>query len=380
MNISRRKMLAIIGGGTVIAATSGIGGFLATRTPHKALEAWSLAGGYAEPRRHALSYAILAPNPHNRQPWLVDLSTDNQITLYVDTDKMLPHTDPFNRQITIGLGCFLETLHMAAAQNGYLAKINTFPDGFNADKLDKRPVAIIQFTANETTPKDPLFAHILERQSLKQPYDLTKNISNTELVKFTSTDKSVQLGTTNKPADIKTLRKLSHQAMQIELDTPRTYKESVDLFRIGKSEINQNPDGIDFGGPLFSSLGALGIFTREAALDRDSDVFNQGIDTVMANADTAMGYVWLITNGNTRLDQLNAGRQWMRANLTATANGIATQPLSQALQEYAEMAQIYQQLHKFLQAEGKVVQMFARLGYAAATGPSPRWLIEAKIV
>ena len=31
----------------------------------------------------------------------------------------------------------------------------------------------------------------------------------------------------------------------IEIETPRTYKESVDLFRIGRAEVDANPDGID---------------------------------------------------------------------------------------------------------------------------------------
>ena len=56
-----------------------------------------------EPRMQALSYAILAPNPHNRQPWLVDLQVDGQVTLYVDQTRLLPHTDPFSRQIVAGL-------------------------------------------------------------------------------------------------------------------------------------------------------------------------------------------------------------------------------------------------------------------------------------
>lgn len=380
MNISRRKMLGLIGGGTILAATAGIGGFLTTRTPHKALAPWSQAGGYSEPRRRALSYAILAPNPHNRQPWLVDLSQSGKIILHVDTQKLLPHTDPFNRQITIGLGCFLELLRMAAAQNGYRATIEGFPSGFNQDKLDNRPVAIISFVKDNDVQPDPLFAYVLARQSLKQPYDLTREISATSLQKFKSTTTSVHLGSTNKTTDVNELRQITRAAMQIELDTPRTYKESVDLFRIGKTEINQNPDGIDFGGPLFDSLGVLGMFTREQALEVNSTVYNQGIDVVMANIDTAMGYVWLITDSNSRLDQLNSGREWVRTNLTATANGIATQPLSQALQEYPEMQEKFAQLHKFLNAQGKVVQMFARLGYAASVAQSPRWPIEAKIL
>ncbi len=115
MPISRRKFIGIMGGGTIAAATGGAMTFLSTRTPNKALAPWKLAGGYDEPRRRALSFAILAPNPHNRQPWQVDLSQDNKIILYADTERLLPHTDPFNRQITIGLGCFLELVRMAAA-------------------------------------------------------------------------------------------------------------------------------------------------------------------------------------------------------------------------------------------------------------------------
>ena len=65
---SRRATLALVGGGTILAASAFAGGFVATRTPEKALSPWKLASGYSEPRRRALSYAILAPNLHKFQP------------------------------------------------------------------------------------------------------------------------------------------------------------------------------------------------------------------------------------------------------------------------------------------------------------------------
>jgi len=116
--MNKRQFLGILGGGTIVAAT-GAGVWSATREPTKALAPWTEAGSaYDEPRRRALSYAILAPNPHNRQPWLVDLGEPDRVTLYVDTNRLLPHTDPYNRQITIGLGCFIELLTLAAAEDG----------------------------------------------------------------------------------------------------------------------------------------------------------------------------------------------------------------------------------------------------------------------
>ena len=48
-----------------------------------------------------------------------------------------------------------------------------------------------------------------------------------------------------------------------------------------------------------------------------------------------------MTEGNDRKTQVNAGRAYVRAQLAATAHGLAMQPLSQALQEYPEQAAPY---------------------------------------
>ncbi len=125
----------------------------------------------------ALSWALLAPNPHNRQPWLADLSEDGAITLYVDTDRLLPHTDPFNRQITIGLGCFLELLRMAAAEDGYRTDMTLFPQGSSATALDNRPIARIAMTADPAVERDPLFAWVFARRSNKEPFDTTRSLA-----------------------------------------------------------------------------------------------------------------------------------------------------------------------------------------------------------
>ena len=147
--MKRRQFVMMASGGVLLAATGAATAFVTTRTPQAALQPWGDAGSlYEEPRQRALSYAILAPNPHNRQPWLVDLVGDDQVVLYVDTKRVLPHTDPFNRQITIGLGCFLELMTMAAASDGYRVETELFPEGEDSDRLDTRPVARVRFIAD----------------------------------------------------------------------------------------------------------------------------------------------------------------------------------------------------------------------------------------
>lgn len=378
--MKRRTFLTLAGGGVILAA--GAGGYLVSRTPDRALQPWQDAGSlYNEPRKKALSYAILAPNPHNRQPWLVDVSQAGQVALYVDTERLLPHTDPFNRQITIGLGSFLELMRMAALQDGFRVEIDHFPQGQDREALDQRPVAIAAFHEDKTVTPDPLFAQVLKRRSLKEPYDTAREVSANALGKLQAVaGAGVSVEGSNDMSRVETLRKLTRDAMIVEIETPRTYKESVDLFRIGSSEVEANPDGIDFSGPVFEAMHLSGLFSREAALDRSSTAFLEGRAAVLENTDTAMAHLWMVTDGNSRIDQIHAGRDWLRINLAATALGVGIQPLSQALQEYPEMTTHYDEVHRMLAPEGGTIQMLARLGYGVSVPRSPRWPLSAKIM
>ncbi|MEL7107611.1 MAG: twin-arginine translocation pathway signal protein, partial [Pseudomonadota bacterium] len=88
---------------------------------------------------------------------------------------------------------------------------------------------------------------------------------------------------------------------------------------------------------------------------------------------SSTAFVWSTTSRNTRHHQIAAGRAWVRAQLIANARGIAFHPLSQALQEFPEMAQNYRRVHDLLAREdGDTVQMLARVGFAPEVGPSPR--------
>lgn len=383
---TRRGFIRIVGGSAVVVGASGYG-FAATRTPTEALAPWGLAGGesYADPRMRALSYAILAPNPHNRQPWMVDLATPNEAMLYCDLERLLPETDPPNRQITIGLGCFLELLRMAAAEEGVLAEITPFPEGMPEGGLDTRPVAHIRFSAGEAAP-DPLFKHVLERRSLKEPYDTARPVSDAVLQDLVAvTDDTVRVGSSNDPARVERLRDLTWRAHHMESITPRTMQESIDLMRIGKAEINANPDGIDLGGFFLEGLALFGQLDREQLADPNSLAFKQGLDMYKAMMESAMGYVWLETGANTRLDQLRAGANWLRLNLKAASLGLGIHPLSQALQEYPEMATLFAELHGELgvtdeAASGARVQMFGRLGYGPTIAATPRWKVETRVI
>jgi hypothetical protein len=368
MALSRRNILTIIGGGTIVAATAGVGIFASTRLPEKALAPWQQAGGYDEPRWFALSYAILVPNPHNRQPWQVDLGTPDTVKLYRDKTRDLPHTDPYSRQLTIGLGCFLEQMRIAATVRGYAVDMVPFPDG------EDGPVAIATFRQDATVKPDPLFNNIVDRHSCKEPFADTPVALNaaaplTELAEVIL-----------EPKRVAAIREITWQAHKIETYTPRTMKESVDLMRMGKAEINAMPDGIDLGGAFLETIMAAGMLSRENLLDPSSSAFQQGIDMYSEMLNSTPAYAVVTTSSNSRKSQLDAGRRWVRLNLTAVKQGLSLHPVSQALQEYPEMAELYAQVHKMLAPAGHTVQMLGRLGYGPTVGASPRWPLEAKII
>ncbi len=376
---TRRNVLTIIGGVGVTAAI-GAGGFIATNgVSRSARLPWREAGAETEYRRRALSYALLAPNPHNRQPWLVKLEGEDALTLYCDNDRKLPETDPYDRQITIGCGAFLELMSMAAAEDGYNAKIIPFHDGEDMAKLDDRPVARVEFTKGTGAP-DPLFAHVLDRRTNRERYE-PKSVEDGLLRQLTEAAAKYGLKADYAADDELTakLRDLTWRAHEREALTPAVHHESVNLFRIGAKEVKENPDGIALDGPIIAAGKLFGAVNTATLADPNSSAFRQGLTMFHERAMSAKAFAWISNDNKTRTDQLNAGRSYLRLNLQATALGLAIHPWSQALQEYSSMSDLYDEVHKMI-AGGRTLQMLVRVGYARPVGPAPRWGLENMVV
>ena len=368
MDMSRRKVLALVGGGTILAAGGAAGGWAATRAPTRALAPWDLAGSYGEARRDALSYALLAPNPHNRQPWLAELAGADEVVLYRDPARDLPVTDPHGRQLTIGMGCFLSLMTMAAGQAGQAVETALFPDG----EGPLAPVARCRFGPGGAP--DPLFAHVMARRSHKEAFE-DRAVAAAEAAPLAPHAEIVL-----EPGPAAALREIAHDAWLAEASDRPAWQESVDLLRIGRREIEALPDGIDVGGPMLEALSAAGIFTREAASDPDDPGSRAAIeDTANAILGTP-AFALQVTPGNSRVEQIAAGDAWLRLNLAATAAGLALRPVSQALQEYAAVRPMYDAIHALAAPDGGTVQMLGLIGHAPRTPRTPRWPLEAKLV
>jgi nitroreductase len=388
--VDRRRFIRLAGGGIALAAGASLGA-CSSAYPADAVVAWNGPAPDDELRRWALGYAILAPNSHNRQPWIADLREPDAITLHVDRERLLPMTDPHYRQIVVSQGTFIETLVIALRERGLDPNVTLFPQGEFAPRgIDDRPVARIYWTPGAPTPaKDPLFAQILRRHTAKVDYDTTRPVPATTLDALRSVrlDPDVRFDGTVDAARLPDLRTLCWESAKVELLTPRTVMESIKLTRIGPDEIAKHRDGISVNSLVPRVAAAVGAFDREHPPAEGSSAYKQMMGRFEGHSRSAMGFVWMSTPtakhqaaGTPRSAEVNAGRAYMRLQLKATELGLQMHPMSQAPQEFAEMKPHYDRLHTLLvgkPANEETVQMFCRIGYCAEQPRTPRRGVDA---
>jgi hypothetical protein len=381
--MERRSFIRVLGGGVVFGVAGALTG-CTSEVPADAIASWNGPSSEADIRRWALGYAILAPHSHNLQSWLVDLRTPGEIVLHCDLNRLLPETDPYSRQIMMSHGTFLELLDIAARERGLRAEITLFPEGeFGPKGLDQRPVARIRLVADETVKKDPLFAQILKRRTNRSLYDIQRAVSadawkamadavlpNPLRFGYVGSEQAEQL---------KQHRAVAAEAWRIELTTPRTIMESYKVLRVGAAEIAKHRDGLSLMDPMVVLLNSIGLFDRSKAPGPDDFATTGQIKDFGKKLAATPGFLWMVTNGNDRTTQVNAGRAYARVQLAATAHGVSMQPLQQALQEYPEQAKPYADIRQLLNAPqpAQTVQMWARVGYAPPVQPAPRRGVDA---
>jgi hypothetical protein len=377
MAMSRKTFLRVLGGGVVVAAGAAIAVPRLDAMPAGAVEGWrGPAAAESDPRRRALAWALLAPNPHNLQSWSVDLAEPETIRLFVDGARLLPQTDPLSRQILIGHGCFLEILSMAAAADGWRTETTLFPMG--EWRLD-RPVALIRFVRSIGLTPEPLFDAVSRRRTVKGAFDdRPLDPAHKGALHAGFEPSAARLSIVDEPAHVARLRALAVSGSELEMNLPRTHKESIDVVRIGAAAIAAHRDGISLTGPMVWTLRQAGLMTAKNALTPGTVAWNGGRDYVLAGYASARAFGWLSTADNARSTQVAVGRAYVRLQLAATRLGVALQPHSQTLQEYPEMAELQAAMRReTAMAPGETLQMFFRLGYARDPGPSPRRPIDS---
>ncbi|GBL05894.1 twin-arginine translocation pathway signal sequence domain protein [Glaciecola sp. KUL10] len=364
--------------------------------PDSAIAAWSPDDNIdntSDPRVRALSWAILAPNPHNRQPWLIELQGEHDVVVRIDSQRLLIHTDPFSRQILIGTGAMLGLMDIAAKQFGFNTETIWFEEGrFDRNSIDSKPVARVRFTRSNEKPNNDLFSYITRRRTVRSNYDINSPPSKI----LESALLSLDTNTINNRIIVKqphihlfdSVKRIAKEAWKIELTTPETYLENAQLLRVGSMEIAKHRDGISITSPLLVAFERFGLFDRDRFPPLESNIIKTQLKAFNETIDATPSFFVMTSFDNTRITQLMAGKTYVRAHLMATKYGFVMHPISQALQEFPEMSQLYSDIKQILISETfsseSTVQMLCRIGKPANgqafPKPSPRRGLEAYYV
>lgn len=366
----RSFMLVLAAGGAVIALPG------CDSMPASAIEPWHQPGAaQTDPRLRALAWALLAPNPHNLQSWVADIREPGLIRLSVDLQRLLPATDPPNRQVLIGCGAFLELLCMAAAQQGQRADVSLLPEGaYAAQGVDARPFATVRLAPDSTIATDPLFAAVPLRRTNRAPYS-SQVPASAVLAQLAAAAQrpGIALHSTTEVAQVQRLRDLAIAGYRVEFGTAATWAESAELTRLGAEAIAAEPSGIAVTGTMAWFGRKLGLLDAASVRSTDGIAANSAIDSSLEAAMHTHAWAWLRSEDNSRRTQIEAGRAYLRADLAAASLGLAIHPNSQVLQEFDEMAVLYRRFHEEVAVTQPArVQMFVRLGVASRPDPAPR--------
>src|SRR5262245_33314799 len=117
----------------------------------------------ASPWPWLLSHAILAPSPHNVQPWRVRVLNDEEAELLIEQQRTLPNEDVTGSFIILTMGVFIETLAIVAAHRGLVVEDESVhePSWYAAHHLRTIPDPIVPFARlrlRESAAATPTFA------------------------------------------------------------------------------------------------------------------------------------------------------------------------------------------------------------------------------
>ena len=298
-----------------------------------------------------LRAASAAPSVYNTQPWRFRVHGRN-IEVLVDHSRRLDVVDPSGRERLISVGAAVLNLRVALLGHGRLPILRTFPSR-------GQPDLVASVTIGSTVVADPtvraLQAAIERRHTNRQPFG---DIAVPHAVIDDLARAALAEGATLALAD-----PVGRDAILALTGTAEDWHRRDPAYRAELS-VWTNPrygrrDGVPaqtFGPPDADNRVPL----RDFALDQ------QQPHRPAERFEARPTLVVLRTAGDTRADWVHAGQALQRVLLTATIRGLATTPMTQAL-EFPELRRLLSDPERH-----RYPQVVLRIGYGRPAAGSPR--------
>jgi len=315
--------------------------------------------------KQLIRFAARAPSGHNTQPWQFSVQQD-MIRIYPDLSRRLPVVDPDDHALFISLGCALENLVVAAAQQGYLASVEYFPSDEPEECLRVR----LSEAANEDT--DALFRAIPERQSNRGTYD-GQEIVDSDLARLMDANSldsvTVRAFRVGDP-DIEPIIGFVREGNIAQFNDPAFVAELVSWIRFTRREVSDRQDGLAAVALGFPAVPRwLGRWIMQTLVKPGGEAARQ--EKAIRSSSLLLLF---IARSNDRQHWVDVGRSFERIALTATSRGIAHAHVNMP----CEVEPIRRRLATHLCLDdGEQPLLLIRLGFARKRlPPSPRRPID----
>ena len=124
-----------------------------------------------------LAHALLAPSPHNVQPWRVRILDDTNAELWIEKRRTLPKEDVTGSFIILTMGIFIETLRIVASHHGLALEDEPIhaPDWYAAEHLESMagplfPFARLRLRTDDAIEPGPALELLDRRRTSRLPY------------------------------------------------------------------------------------------------------------------------------------------------------------------------------------------------------------------
>ncbi|HVX48476.1 MAG TPA: hypothetical protein VHA05_03935 [Candidatus Saccharimonadales bacterium] len=298
--------------------------------------------------RNILNIARLAPSSHNTQPWQVQIS-GNELIVGYDPARQLTVGDPDKRELFISLGCFIETIALAAPAYGYR---------FSVDFLGTTPdrVASINLRHTDSKAGQQQIEIIRSRRSDRRHYQ-DKPIPSAAIEEISNCKQgSAHISLFDDPKDIDFLAQMTYDATYKVMSDPAFRQELSGWVR---HNWTKRPDGMP--GYTQGIPGPISLFAKVVIRKNKKMAGSQAkMDSERVKHSAAIGLVSV--SQDTPEAWLDAGRVYQRACLAATAHDLKTAGTSAAVID----SDTSEKIKKRLGLKGTAVALI-RFGYTNST-------------